>query len=401
MKVRFNLLMVATVAALGFTSCENDDAPTITQLIETPATYSFERNGASTVGYSGQTTRILMAEELISGFKQPQTTETTLINRFTHIEGENSFNDATLNASDKNVRSKVAASIDFFAANSTDQAAIRTDLESFIAGQVNDVFPVWNNTASAGVAGQLQQAGGGAVRYVSGKGLEYDQAFTKTLIGALMVDQILNNYLSPAVLDAATNRADNDAQILAAGKNYTTMEHKWDEAFGYLYGTEADPLNPVLNVDSFLNKYLSRVEGDPDFTGIAATIYDAFKLGRAAIVAGEYDLRDDQVDVIREQISEIVGTRCVYYLENGRMDLVRDKAKAFHDLSEGYGFIYSLQFTRVPGTNQPYFSKTEVDAFLDQLMIGNGFWDVTPATLEQMSLDIENRFNFTIEQAKS
>jgi hypothetical protein len=393
--------MVATVAALGFTSCENDDAPTITQLIETPATYSFERNGASTVGYSGQTTRILMAEELISGFKQPQTTETTLINRFTHIEGENSFNDATLNASDKNVRSKVAASIDFFAANSTDQAAIRTDLESFIAGQVNDVFPVWNNTASAGVAGQLQQAGGGAVRYVSGKGLEYDQAFTKTLIGALMVDQILNNYLSPAVLDAATNRADNDAQILAAGKNYTTMEHKWDEAFGYLYGTEADPLNPVLNVDSFLNKYLSRVEGDPDFTGIAATIYDAFKLGRAAVVAGEYDLRDDQVDVIREQISEIVGTRCVYYLENGRMDLVRDKAKAFHDLSEGYGFIYSLQFTRVPGTNQPYFSKTEVDAFLDQLMIGNGFWDVTPATLEQMSLDIENRFNFTIEQAKS
>ena len=39
------------------------------------------------------------------------------------------------------------------------------------------------------------------------------------------------------------------------------MEHKWDEAFGYLYGAEEDETAPVLGVDSFLNKYLDKVEG--------------------------------------------------------------------------------------------------------------------------------------------
>ena len=53
-----------------------------------------------------------------------------------------------------------------------------------------------------------------------------------------MADQMLNNYLGSAVLDAGTNTADNDAGTLADGKNYTTMEHKWDEGFGYLYGAD-------------------------------------------------------------------------------------------------------------------------------------------------------------------
>ena len=48
--------------------------------------------------------------------------------------------------------------------------------------------------------------------------------------------------------------------------------------------------------DSFLNKYLSRVEGDSDFAGIAEEIYNAFKLGRAAIVAKDYTTRNVQAD---------------------------------------------------------------------------------------------------------
>ncbi len=402
MNIRNNTLLIATVSILGFTSCDNDDnAIVASQVIETPATYSFERNGTSSVSYSGQTTRILMAGELVASFNYTQNTEVQLLSQFAHTEGESNFADASLNASDKSIRSKVAASTDFFAANSTDQAAIRADLESFISSQVNEVFPAWSNSASAGVPGQLQQAGGGATRYLNAKGLEYNQAFAKSLIGALMIDQMLNNYLSPAVLDEASNRRDNDMVVLSTGSNYTNMEHKWDEAFGYLYGAETDPLNPALNADSFLNKYLSSVDNDADFTGIAADIYNAFKLGRAAIVAGEYDLRDQQADIIKTKISEIAGIRAVYYLQNGKDDLNGDKAKAFHALSEAYGFIYSLQFTRVAGTDQPFFTKSEVDSYLNQLMAGNGFWDVTPATLDQIAGEISNQFNFTLEQAKN
>ncbi|MFT7285291.1 DUF4856 domain-containing protein, partial [Nonlabens sp.] len=343
---KISFLVLTAVFAATFTSCDNDDEASITNNVIAPATYSFERNSESSVAYSGQTTRIKMADELAAALLDDSLDEVSIDAMFAHVEGANNFSDAFLNASDKSVRSKVAASTDFFAANSTDATAIKSEFDGFIAAQANDVFPFWNNTATAGVAGQLQEAGGGSVRYMGPKGLEYDQAFVKGLIGSLMVDQMLNNYLSTAVLDGGDYRVDNDNDLVAIGKPYTDMEHKWDEAFGYLYGAEVDATSPVLNVDQYLNKYLNRVESSPNFNGIAATIYDAFKLGRAAIVAKNYDVRDQQADIIKEEVSNIIGIRAVYYLQVAQNFLAADKATAFHDLSEGYGFIYSLQFTR-------------------------------------------------------
>ncbi|WP_339687452.1 DUF4856 domain-containing protein [uncultured Nonlabens sp.] len=394
------LLTAATLTVTLFTSCENDDTISTSSVVA-PVTYSFERNSQNTVHFSGQTTRIKMGDEIDAALLNPVLSESDIASMYSHQAGDNNFSDAALNAADKNMRSKTAASRDFFSANSTDAAAIKADFDGFIAGQVNEIFPAWNNIASSGVAGQLQEAGGGAIRYMDGRGLEYNQAFVKGAIGALMLDQINNNYLSPEVLDEASNRADNDMEVLATGANYTAMEHKWDEAFGYLYGAEADIENPVLRVDQYLNKYLARVEDDADFTGIANEIYDAFKLGRAAIVAKDYDLRDRQAAIIQERLSDIMGIRAVYYLQQAKSTLSNDQATAFHDLSEGYGFIYSLQFTRKPGTSQPYFSKSEVDAYLAELMVGNGFWDVTPATLDRMSDEISARFTFTTAQAGS
>ncbi|BAO55685.1 DUF4856 domain-containing protein [Nonlabens marinus] len=399
MKIRIPLLTTSVLSLLAFYSCDDDNDIVDPIMVEAPATYSFTRNNSSTVNFSGQTTRIEMSEATAQAFLNTSFTEAEIDGKFAHTQGSNDFDDPELNQSDKSVRSKVAASIDFFGSNSTASAAIKSDFDSFISRQVNEVFPAWNNTASKGVPGNLQQAGGGAVRYINGDGLEYNQAFAKSLIGGLMTDQMLNNYLSPLVLDEADNRLENDQKILAAGKNYTTMEHKWDEAYGYLYGAESTPATPVLNQDSFLNKYVASVEADADFTGIAANIYNAFKLGRAAIVAGDYELRDQQAQIIRENVSKVIGVRAVYYLQSGKAKLSSDKASAFHGLSEGYGFIYSLQFTREPNTNQPYFSRNEVQSMLDQLTAGDGFWDVSPATLDQLSDQISARFSFTTAQA--
>jgi hypothetical protein len=149
---------------------------------------------------------------------------------------------------------------------------------------------------------------------------------------------------------------------------------------------------------------VGRVENDPDFTGIADEIYEAFLIGRAAIVAGEYSIRDDMADIIRERISMIIAIRAVYYLQQGKLALENQNfGTAFHDLSEGYGFIYSLRFTRMPGSEQPYFSKSEVDGFLDNLMNDgqNGLWNVTPETLDNVSESIAEKFDFTVAQAGS
>lgn len=397
------LLLFLTISSLLFVSCDpNEDNDPIDNPEPTvaPATYNFARDGATTVSYSGQSTRIAMGQEFVSALKDETKTEAELDAMFDHQAGSADFSDADLNASSKNIRSKTAASTDLFSSNTTDATAIKNQFDSWIAEQVSDVFPFWSSDASAGVAGKIQEAGGGSTRYVNSKGIEINQAINKGLIGGLMADQMLNNYLGSAVLDAGTNTADNDAGTLADGKNYTTMEHKWDEGFGYLYGAD-DQENPTLGADSFLNKYLSRVDGDTDFQGIATTIYDAFKLGRAAIVNKDYLTRDAQVDIIRENVSKVIAIRAVYYLQQGKANLGTDWASSFHDLSEGFGFVYSLQFTRQPGTSSAYFSTSEVNAFITTLTSGNGFWDLTADQLDEMSESIATRFGISVAQAGS
>ncbi len=395
-------LIYLTTLTFIFASCERNRNNNVIA----PASYSFERDGVSTVSYSGQSDRLAMGGELASALKDNSKTATDLAEMYANEDANGNdvdpFMNADLNASTKSLRSKTAASYLYFSANASEAAAIKADFDGWIESQVNDVFPNYDSLAAAGTAGQI--ADGSSVRYVNSAGLEYDQAIVKGLIGAVMGDQMLNNYLDPGVLDAGTNREDNDNLILASGKNYTTMEHKWDEAYGYLFGGAADGANPLSTLggdDSFLNKYFGRVIGDSDFSTMAQDVYDALKLGRAAIEAGNYEVRDEQAAIIRELVSEVIGIRSVYYLEAGATALDGgDMGGGFHDLSEGFGFIYSLQFTHNPDTGAPYFSRSEVNDMLEDLLnaSGNGFWDVPTNTLRTLSTDIAARFDFTVDQ---
>lgn len=401
-------LAITACVVLLISGCDN--TPEIT--VEAPATYAFERNGESTVSFSGQTTRIQMAEELADALLDfDNATGNSMLEMFRNEtelgEDANPFANADLNASDKSIKSKVAASADYFSANTVGSVSVRFDFETWILSQVDEVFPNQNELAAPGQPGQIAE--GSTVRYINAKGLEYDQMVIKGLIGGLMLDQALNNYLSPAVLDAGTNRADNDTGTVVEGTSYTTMEHKWDEAYGYVYGTSQNPAEPNATIgqdDSFLNKYVGRLSGDEDFSGMIQEIFDAFKLGRAAIVAGEYELRDEQAEIIREKLSEIIGIRAVYYLvqaKNGLEQASPDLGAVFHDLSEGFGFIYSLQFTRKPNTMEPYFTAEEVNSMLETLLGDGefGLWDVKPETLQTLADQISADFSFTTEQAGS
>ncbi|WP_062053504.1 DUF4856 domain-containing protein [Aquimarina longa] len=411
-----SLLKIACISGVfAFISCSSDDDAAPADQIKEPTNYTFERDGKSSVSFGGQTTRIEMATILAGKLKDNTQTEAVLDAMFDHKKGANDFGDnADLNASTKSVRSKTAASKDYFSINVTDAADIKKDFDGWIKSQVDDVFPNWTKEASAGVAGFRQEAEGGSKRYITAKGLELNQVFAKSLIGGLMADQALNNYLGKAVLEEADNVKNNDNGTVVEGKSYTTMEHKWDEAYGYLFGAAPDKANPLANIgtgsnqkgdDSFLSKYLDRVNDDTDFTGIASDIFNAFKLGRAAIVAKKYDVRDAQAAIIREKVSQVIAVRAVYYLQQGKKALeapVVDHAAAFHDLSEGYGFIYSLQFTRKPDSKTPYLTRSEVQGLINQLMSGtNGLWDVTPKTLQTISEAIAKKFSFTVAQAGS
>ena len=82
---------------------ENDIDLTVT---EAPTSYTFDRNGATSVSYSGQSARIAMGNIFVSALKDETKTESQLDAMFDHQEGSIDFGVDSLDASSKNLRSK-------------------------------------------------------------------------------------------------------------------------------------------------------------------------------------------------------------------------------------------------------------------------------------------------------
>ncbi|MGB2231587.1 MAG: DUF4856 domain-containing protein [Flavobacteriaceae bacterium] len=370
------LLNLISLTGLFLVSCSNDDDNNNSNHIDVPETYKFERNGLTTVSYSGQTCRLTMASEIYDAFKDTSKTVEDINNMFANGTG---FSEELCS---KNIRSKTASS-------ATASSTVKPLFDAFIEETVNDVFPRWNSPASIGNSGYIIESNG-KKRYVNSKGLELDQAFVKGLIGGLCLDQITNNYLTVGKLDVGNNISDNDNEVLNGDNNYTTMEHYWDEGFGYLYGLEADQENPTYsdNGDILLNKYAGKVNGSDADQVDMSSVYDAFIAGRTAIVNNDYTKRDLEAAKIKLYLDKIIAIRAAYYLEAAAEIIANRDARpdAFHDLSEGYGFVLSLQFT-------DFFTNAEVEVLLDQLLEGDGFWKVESNTLNTMAQQIRTKSN--------
>ena len=362
-----------------------------------PEEYSFTRGGVSTVYYTGQTARVGMATELKSAMNNTAKTKDQIDTMFASGTG---FTNPTLDASGKNVRGKTAAS-------PVASATVKPLFDGWIEEFTNTVAPAVTagTTAASGVAGSYTEADGSRTVKVTAKGFELNQVFSKGLIGALQVDQIVNNYLSFSKLDGA--REDNDAGIYGykndQAENYITkMEHYWDEGFGYLYGLDSQFKpglgDPATGRDTAnLNYYLNKVNSQTNEEGISDKIYNAFIAGRAAIVNKDYTERDKQAGIVSAEISKVVGYKAQSYLVDGAEDITNgDWADALHALSEAYGFILGLQFTKDSSGN-PYMTNDEVNDLLGRLSAGDGgFWERTPEELTAMAAEVATATGLTL-----
>ncbi|RTZ02269.1 DUF4856 domain-containing protein [Flavobacterium bomense] len=394
------------ILLLAFASCSNDDNAPIEETYNytVPATYTFERNAVTSVDYSGQSSRLLMLDEMGKYFSTAATNGTVaddavLSDMYANVN--NRFTGTGLNASGKQLKDKTAASKDYFSlylggGSIAEQVSVRDLFETQFD---NGDAASQGATASAGVAGVYLD--GTSKRLFAANGLVPQQVLLKGMMGACFMDQIANNYLSLNKLDGGTNKVDNTNKVLLTGKSYTEMEHNWDEAYGYIYG--ADNLTVTPNVFKFWSSYINQVNADTDFNTLKADIDLAFRKGRAAIVANDYKVRDAQIDIIKSKLAIVPAVRAVFYLQEGKGKLATDKgAKAFHALSEAYGFIMSLRYTNKPGTNSPYFTKVEVDTMLASMVSGtNGLWaiDTLGAKLDTISTQIATKLGFTVAQA--
>ena len=349
--------LIAPVFLLGFlASCSDDDDNNVVVDPIAPTTYTFEReiDGAmvSTVSYGGQTTRLMQADELYSALNDASSTEVALDLMFGgDSNGSAGFANELLNGTSKIIRSKTSA----YANTATNLAVF----DGWLAEFANDVAPNLGGTASDGVAGMFDGY------QLNAAGQELDQLFFKSLIGAFALDQIINNYITPSQLDSGTRRDENTAGTLEDGDPYTTMEHKWDEGFGYLYGQVADvESNFGLPAEgeatgNLLMKYFKKVEENYE-PGIAETVYNAFIAGRHAITIADYDARDAAATVIKTELSKVIGYYAKHYLNDYMTKAGSGNISgAHHSLSEGYGFIFSLQFTN-DGGDMPYMSNEDV-----------------------------------------
>ena len=81
-------------------------------------------------------------------------------------------------------------------------ATVKPLFDAMIADFVDNVIPNWASDASNGQPGVLTDPTR-TIR-VNAKGHEVDQTFIKGIIGAMAVDQIINNYITPYQLDSGT-----------------------------------------------------------------------------------------------------------------------------------------------------------------------------------------------------
>ena len=385
MRNLIKMSMLFSLAVFMF-SCGNDDDPVdpvdpVGPTLEIPETYEFTRNDESTVSFSGQVTRLSQSEELYDAFNA-ETSFEDLDAMFNGVNGESAgFSDESLNGTSKIIGAKTSYST--LQGSAVDKAYF----DAMIAEYANVVVPAFNDDAGVGVPGYVTGASGSSYR-LNAAGQELDQLFFKGLIGAFTLDQIVNNYLHPNQLDSGDNVANNDNDVLEDGKNYTKMEHKWDEGFGYLYGHLDSDGNgedlatagsePSGNGD-LLMKYFKKVNSGAQ-PGIGQTVYDAFIAGRTAIVNKDYDERDAQADIIQVELSKVIGYYALYYMNDFVAKLgAGDVGGAHHSLSEAWGFLFSLKYTN-DGMDETFMIEGGVPA-LDHFLGVN----LIPGAPEYMS----------------
>ena len=123
----------------------------------------------------------------------------------------------------------------------------------------------------------------------------------------------------------------------------------------------------------------------------------AFYRGREAIVNKDYTKRDEQATILKNLIADVLIQKAKDYITNAVNELFplhlmssntySDEStatltgKAAHNLSEGYGFIYSLQFIKV---SEKTYTRELVNEILNILIQGNGLWGLTYSSFNEI-----------------
>ena len=232
--------------------------------------------------------------------------------------------------------------------------------------------------------------------YVTETGLDIQQLLQKFLLGAIAFSQGADDYLDD---DAEGKGLLSDHSTLVEGKDYTELEHAWDEGFGYfgasrffldftieeIANTKQGKHYKDVNKDNQIDltsefhfghstNAAKRDNGstEPARTQFASQAFTAFVQGRAIIATATGPLSPDDLQDIQEQRDlavdaweKAIAATAVHYINSMLQDIQKfntadntsslflSYAKHFSELK---GFALSLQFNRrSPMTSDQFF----------------------------------------------
>jgi hypothetical protein len=317
MKQQFLSVALIAGSLLVLTSCNKDDnEPTIVPYT-VPETYNFDN-----VEYQEATARVKMLDGLNKYVSTTQSNMNKVVldqskaNALWTNSG-NPFDTTWLNSTGVNIAEKTA-----------DAAIYKGYVDALVTLSVQELTPAANSAAGyiARNAGKIM---------VNDKGLEYVQAIQKGTMGAMLFNEAIS------ILETVPT-SDNVASIEGKG---TAMAHNFDLAFGYFsvpvnYDTTAAFATANRPSLQFWGNYI-RERGL--YINAHYHLWKAFRTGRAAIQAKDYNVVKQQVDIIKEYWEKVAAASAWAYI-TAPQSQSGNLASQFHGLSEGYGFIAALKY---------------------------------------------------------
>ncbi len=356
---KFTLGLAAT--ALLMTSCDPEGEDNGYSI---PSTYNFEN-----ASYSGQVQRLDMLEEMTTYMKTSTNGDIIDASQLKAMYANDGFTwtNADLNGSTKQLKNKT---------HESEQIAIEEWMDVLAEASAS------TTSGSNGVAG-IVTSGDGAKKYLfDANGMEPVQMIEKGLMGSCFYRSGTSVYLSLSKMDV-------DNETIVDGKDYTTMQHHWDESFGYL-GAPTDLSAANISDYSGLRywgKYAKKAhEGN---LNTVDNIMSAYIAGRAAINNKDYDRRDEEIANIQKEWEMILVTTAIHYL-NGAISDFADDAKRNHQLSESYAFISGLKYNAVKS-----ITETEIDQVITSL--GTNFYDISVADITAAKTTLATVFNLNAD----
>jgi len=345
----------------GVTSCEKSEVISQNQL-DIPATYKFERNGQTSVSYSGQTDRLNQLAEMKAMLQTADAgsivSEIDLLDMYANTGGDANGNFTF--SSSKQLKNKTF---------DLDQTYFEGMLKSAAAASTDGSNGV---LASMGTAGLITRGGNNSTILVDEKGFEFTQVFEKGIMGGVFYYQIVNVYLTDDKIGDAVDNENVDSV-----KNYTDMEHHFDEAFGY-FGAPVDFSSDYQGTES--PRYWAKYSNSTDavISGMNTSIMDSYKTGRSAIVANEHTIKTSQVSELNTYFGQLAAASAIHYANEAKA--TTDQGDLLHVLSECYAFTRALRYAN---PNQREFSPTEVETLLTNTFNDN-LWLVKASDLNNL-----------------